>query len=166
LGRFLRMSIAIRSADAVDIPAIVAMARELNAQEGVDPTLVDPGGLAEHAFGPHPRVSGLIAELDGAVVGYALYQDFFDTDYMRPALFLHDLFVKVSARRRGVGHRLMAALAAESLARGANLMAWAVRFRNSGARAFYDALKARNEDARVLELGDHALRALAEQRVG
>lgn len=155
------MNIVIRPATADDLSAIVAMARDLNAHEGIDPTLIDPAGLMEHAFGPRPQVFGLVALMDDVAVGYTLYQDFFDTDYMRPALFVLDLFVHNAARRQGVGRRLMAAVAAEAVTRGATQVAWAVRFRNERARAFYAALQAHNEDARVLELGGEALATLA-----
>jgi GNAT superfamily N-acetyltransferase len=111
--------IDIRFATAADCPLILDLIRELaeyeRAPEAVVATEAD---LLRHGFGAQPRFEALIATLDGAPAGMALFHPRFSTWLGRPTLFLEDIVVREAARGRGVGRRLMARLATLALDRG------------------------------------------------
>ena len=157
-----RDGMTIGPARVADAGAIAAMANELNVFEG-KPGDVYSGELVEaQAFGAAPLFSVLVAEVDGELVGYAFFHDSYNPDIAGPEVWLHDVFVREHARSRGVGRRLMAAVARATLERGATALWWGVRSSNRRARAFHAGLGAKDEDARILELDGEALGSLAD----
>ncbi len=151
----------IRPARVEDAGAIAAMANELNLFEG-RPGDVYSGELVEaQVFGAAPLFSVLVAEVDGELVGYAFFHDSYNPEIAAPEVWLHDLFVRGHARSRGVGRRLMAAVARVTVERGATALSWGVLSSNRRARAFYADLGAKDEGTRILELDGDPLRALA-----
>jgi GNAT superfamily N-acetyltransferase len=104
----------------------------------------------------------LVAEGGSGLIGYAAYEETFNTDCGEPGLWLHDIYVDEGARGRGLGRRLMAAVARAAVARGRTSLWWGVYNKNVKARAFYDRLGARDGDARILELDGEALTGLAQ----
>ena len=104
----------------------------------------------------------LVAERDGSLLGYAFFEDSFNSDNAARGVWLLDLFVRESARRHGIGQGLLAATARETLARGGKSLLWGVMSANAGARAFYAGIGARDDDARILELDGAALTELAQ----
>jgi GNAT superfamily N-acetyltransferase len=101
--------------------------------------------LTETLFGPSPRVFAFLAELDGRIVGLALWFLTYSTWTGRPSLYLEDLFVDDMARGRGIARALMARLAGECRARDCARMDWAVLDWNVDAMAFYETLGARRQ---------------------
>ena len=156
-----RDDMTIRPARVEDAGAIAAMANELNLFEG-RPGDVYSGELVEaQVFGAAPLFSVLVAEVDGELVGYAFFHDSYNPEIAAPEVWLHDLFVRGHARSRGVGRRLMAAVARVTVERGATALSWGVLSSNRRARAFYADLGAKDEGTRILELDGDPLRALA-----
>jgi ribosomal protein S18 acetylase RimI-like enzyme len=88
-----------------------------------------------------------------------------DAVALRPArsVWLDDIFVDEPARGRGVGRRLLVAVAAVAVNRGARSVWWGVRSSNHRARAYYAKLGATDDNARILELNEPALSALAAE---
>ena len=107
-----------------------------------DAVLATEESLAETMFGEGASVFAFVAELDGAVVGLALWFLTYSTWTGRPSLYLEDLFVDETARGRGVGKALFRALAGEAAARGCARIDWAVLDWNEDARTFYRSLGA------------------------
>ncbi len=93
--------------------------------------------LLEHGFGPQPRFETYLIELDGAPVGYAICFETYSTFLARPTLYLEDLFVLPSARRRGAGTAMLRFLAREAVARGCGRMEWSVLDWNELAQGVY-----------------------------
>ena len=89
------------------------------------------------------KLEALVAELEGRIEGVALFYEGLGTFRAKPFLYLEDLVVSGSARSRGVGEALMAALARQALSRGALRIEWAVLDWNERAMRFYDRLGAR-----------------------
>lgn len=111
--------VAIRFATADDCALILDFIRELALYERAPEAVVaTEAQLREHGFGPQPRFEALIAELDGAPVGMALFHPRFSTWTGTPTLYLEDLVVREAARGHGVGRRLLARLARIALERG------------------------------------------------
>ena len=156
-----REDITIRPARAEDAGAIAAMANELNLFEGKPGDVYSEERVKAQAFGAAPLFSVLVAEVDGELVGYAFFHDSYNPGVAGPEVWLHDVFVREHARSRGVGRRLMAAVAWATVKRGATTLCWGVLSSNRRARAFYAGLGAKDEDTRILELDGDPLRALA-----
>ncbi|HWB50418.1 MAG TPA: GNAT family N-acetyltransferase [Stellaceae bacterium] len=134
------MSVALRPATAADCGLILQFIRELALYEKAPEAVVATDAqLREHGFGDSPAFEAIIAELDGAPVGMALFHTRFSTWLGTPTLFLEDIFVREAARGRGVGRRLMARLATIALERGWSRIDFHVLDWNP-ARGFYRKL--------------------------
>ncbi len=99
--------------------------------------------LAGALFRPDPRVHAHVAEMDGQVVGIAVWFLSFSTWTGRHSLYLEDIFVDPGVRGGGVGRALMRRLAVEAAARGCARMEWSVLDWNQPAMAFYRSIGAR-----------------------
>lgn len=132
--------VAIRPATAEDCGLILDFIRELALYEKAPEAVVATAAqLRAHGFGAKPAFEAIIAELDGAPAGMALFHTRFSTWLGMPTLFLEDLFVREAARRHGVGRRLLARLAAIALERGWGRIDFHVLDWNP-ARGFYHKL--------------------------
>jgi GNAT superfamily N-acetyltransferase len=103
----------------------------------------------------------LVAELAGAVVGYALFSPSYNTDVAARSMWLHDLFVAPAARGRGIGRALMAAVAEETVRAGCGWLEWGVHAANADALEFYRRLGAGGAEVRIMGLDGERLRVLA-----
>lgn len=138
------MTFSIRPAGPADVDSIVELVRALAAYER-EPDAARMDSEACHAalFGPRPAAHALVAEEDGAALGFALYFFNFSTWTGRRGLYLEDLFVRPEQRGRGIGQALLAQCAAIAVAEGCPRMDWAVLDWNRPSREFYESLGAR-----------------------
>lgn len=135
---------ALRLAEPSDVPVLLRLVRELAAYEREPDAVVATEELMHTAlFGPSPACSAHVAELDGEVVGFALWYPTFSTWTGRQGLWLEDLFVLPSARGHGLGRRLLEALAAVCVERGWPRFEWWVHDWNESAQAVYRGVGAR-----------------------
>ena len=157
------MSTVIRLAEPSDVPTIVALIRELAEYEHLEHEVVlEEAMLHEHLFGARPYAEVLIAEADGAPVGFALFFHNFSTFLGCPGIYLEDLFVRPDARGRGLGKALLVELARLARTRGCGRIEWAVLGWNEPSIAFYQSLGARPKDEWLLyRLTGDAMVALA-----
>ncbi|HEY1553479.1 MAG TPA: GNAT family N-acetyltransferase [Kofleriaceae bacterium] len=133
----------IRFARADDAATILAFIRELADYERLAHEVVaDEAQLRATLFGMRPAAEVLLAELDGAAVGFALFFPSYSTFLARPGLYLEDLFVRPAARGRGVGGALMSACARIAMQRDYGRFEWSVLDWNEPALRFYAALGA------------------------
>ena len=94
----------LRTAVAGDVPAIIALIGRLAEYERLtDQNYADPVALHEHLFGERRYAEALIAEAEGATVGYALFFHTYSTFLTKPGMWLEDLFVVPERRRSGIG---------------------------------------------------------------
>ena len=157
------MSILIRPAGPADAPEIhrliVALATYEREPDAVE---VTPARLREQLSAERPPFECLLAEIDGADVGFALHFANYSTWRGRPGLYLEDLFVEPAHRGLGVARRLLIELASLAVARGCGRMDWMVLDWNAPAIAFYHRLGARPVAGwAAYRLTDDALLALA-----
>jgi GNAT superfamily N-acetyltransferase len=155
--------ITIRFATVDDVGLLLRLIRELAAYERASEAVVaSEDDLRRHGFGTDRRFEALLALVDGEPAGFALFFPHFSTWRGRPGLYLEDLYVREWARRRGVGRRLMARLAAIAIGRDWPALDFAVLDWNP-ARGFYQRLgiAPRNQWLPYGASGD-ALRRLAE----
>lgn len=154
--------VTIRAARRDDAAAVAELANELNRLHDQPENFTAEKVLAD-GFDATVPYALLVAERDGRVVGYALYHPQYNTDVPGWGLWLVDLMVAEAERRNGIGRALLARVAAEAKTGGYVSVWWAVLSRNRKARAFYNALGAKDEDARILELEGDALAQLASK---
>jgi len=113
-------------------------------------------------FGPAPALFGYVAELDGEVVGFALWFLSFSTWRGVHGIYLEDLFVRPACRGSGLGRALLTTLARECVERGYERFEWSVLDWNAPAIGFYESLGATPVDGWTrYRLADDALAALA-----
>ena len=98
--------------------------------------------LEETLFGPRPYAETIIAEWDGAPVGFALYFHNYSTFLAQPGIYLEDLFVKPEFRGKGIGKALLIRLAQIADERVCGRMEWSVLDWNEPSIAFYKKLGA------------------------
>jgi len=153
----------LRAATVADVPQILAFIRALADFERLPHEVVaTEAGIRLALFGPRPYAEVVLAEDDGAPIGFALYFHTFSTFVGQPGLYLEDLFVVPEARGRGVGRALLAHLSRVAVERGCGRVEWAVLDWNAPAIRFYDSLGARpNSEWTVYRLTGEALAALA-----
>jgi GNAT superfamily N-acetyltransferase len=135
--------IGIRSATAADVPALLALIRDLAAYERLaDQMVATETDLQAALFGPRANAEALLAEVDGSQVGFAVFIHNFSTFLGRPGLYLEDLFVRPGHRRRGVGKALFRHLARLAVERGCGRFEWSVLDWNAPAISFYRSVGA------------------------
>jgi GNAT superfamily N-acetyltransferase len=155
-------AVRVRPARAEEAALLAGMANDLNDHVGVPGRPFTPARIAADGFGADAAFTPLVAELDGAVVGYAFFSMGYNTDVAARSMWLHDIFVTPSARGRGVGHALMAAVAAETIRGGALSLDWGVHAANASALEFYRRLGAGGAEVRIMDVTGERLRALAD----
>lgn len=131
----------IRPATPADVDALVDLFRALATFEKLS-TQIDRDALSRHLFGPRPFAEALVAEVDGRIDGYALFFHTYSTFLSKPGVWLEDLFVRESARGRGLGLALLTAVKALAVQRGCGRVEWSVLDWNTKAIAFYETFGA------------------------
>jgi len=135
----------IRRATPEDCPAIVDLIRGLADYEELPPPDDEAAErLRRDAFATSPpRIEFWVAVDDGdRIVAYAGCFECYSTFRARPSLFLEDLFVHPSARRRGVARQMLAHLRDEAVRRGCGRFEWMVLDWNQDAKSLYAAFGA------------------------
>ena len=135
--------IDIRSATPGDVPLILQFIKELAEYEKLAHKVrATEEKLRATLFGERPAAESVIASLDGAPVGYALFFANYSTWEARPGLYLEDLFVRPEARGNGIGRELLEYLARLAVERDWARMEWCVLDWNEPSIAFYRRLGA------------------------
>lgn len=90
----------------------------------------------------HPE-SALVAEVDGALVGFAHLRRLEDTFTAGPAWFLDDLYVVPEHRGAGIARALIEACDATAHAAGGGTLRWITASDNLTAQRLYDRVATR-----------------------
>lgn len=157
------MTQVIRFATPADVPVILHLVRELAIYErALDKVVATEALLHEAMFAATPAAEALIAEVDGAPVGLALFFHNFSTWTGWRGLYLEDLYVTPEARGLGTGKALLQRLAAVAVERGCARFEWQVLTWNMPAIDFYRAMGAElMEEWRTCRVSGDALARLA-----
>jgi GNAT superfamily N-acetyltransferase len=147
----------------VDVPTILELIKELaeyehelSSVEATESTLVStiafaPAGVHSTATAPNTESTSpskparclLLFNEAGAPAGMALYFYNYSTWRARPGIYLEDLFVRSSERKKGYGKRLLVELAKEVVAMNGARLEWAVLKWNEPSIKFYEAIGAK-----------------------
>jgi GNAT superfamily N-acetyltransferase len=154
----------IRRVVPSDVDRVVALTHELaDYEKAPDECHLTVEQLHTALFGHRPALFGHVAEVDGEVVGFAVWFLSFSTWRGVHGLYLEDVFVRPEHRGSGLGRALLAALARECVERGYARFEWSVLNWNTPSIEFYRSMGAvpMDEWTRYL-LTDDSLRALAQ----
>ncbi|NBV25866.1 MAG: GNAT family N-acetyltransferase [Actinobacteria bacterium] len=128
----------MRRATIADCDAILALIRDLAAYEreleAVEATVET---LAATLFGNQPTAYCDLVEVDGEIVGMAIWFLNFSTWQSKYGIYLEDLFVLPSHRGHGCGHALLKHLARTCVENGYGRFQWSVLDWNQPAIDFY-----------------------------
>ena len=154
---------SIREARPADVPAIVGLVRELaDYERELARCELTADQLHAALFGARPALFGHVAEVDGAVVGCALWFLNFSTWEGVHGIYLEDLYVMPEHRGTGLGKALLKSLAQIAVERGYARFEWWVLDWNTPSIDFYRRLGAVPMDEwTVYRLTGDALRAAA-----
>ncbi|GAA3572534.1 GNAT family N-acetyltransferase [Amycolatopsis ultiminotia] len=154
----------VRRIRSDDVDAVVELVHALaDYERAPEECHLTAAQLRTALFSPAPALFGHVAEVDGAIGGFALWFLNFSTWRGTHGIHLEDLFVHEKLRGSGLGKALLAALAEECVARDYQRLEWSVLDWNP-AIGFYRALGALPQDGwSVYRLTDEPLRALAKE---
>ncbi|WP_119165077.1 GNAT family N-acetyltransferase [Algihabitans albus] len=96
-------------------------------------------------FDPDHEIEGLVAELEGRIVGLAHYQPMARTLGANEVGYLSDLFTDPNVRGRGIGRALIDATLEASCHRGWPLLRWLTQEFNYAGRRLYDTYAPRSD---------------------
>lgn len=131
------MNLNIRPATIDDCARMMELVHELAAYERApEAVTVQMDHFIQSGFGPNPVWWALVAELDGLVVGFALYYIRYST-WKGQRMYLEDILVTEEHRGKGIGGRLMDELIHLARKKGFSGMLWQVLDWNEPAINFY-----------------------------
>jgi GNAT superfamily N-acetyltransferase len=159
--------VSVRPIRPDDVPAVVALVRELaDYERAVHEAKLTEEQLTGALFGDFPALFGHVAVADdGEVVGMALWFLNFSTWRGTHGIYLEDLYVSPAHRGTGLGRELLRTLAAVCVERGYSRLEWAVLDWNTPSIDFYKAAGAvPMDDWTVFRLTDDALADFAAPR--
>ena len=136
-------SLRLRPATRGDVADIRRLIRALaDYEKEPDAAVVTEADLLRDGFGEKPLFKVVMAEWEGAVVGFAFYFYNYSTWQGRPGLYLEDLFVMPSHRGQGIGKALLVHLAQIALRENCGRFVWQVLDWNTPSIQFYESLGA------------------------
>lgn len=131
------MDIIIRRAVKSDCARLLELIQELaDYEKAPDEVTVTLSHFEESGFGPNPVWWGFVAEVNGLVIGMALYYVRYST-WKGQRMYLEDILVTESMRGKKVGSLLFDALIVEAKEKNFTGMNWQVLEWNEPAIHFY-----------------------------
>ena len=158
------MAVSIRPVRPGEAGLVLSLVRELAVYERLLDAVDASEAMIDAAlFAREPRVFCEIAEWDGEPAGFALWFPNFSSFRGRHGIYLEDIFVRPSHRRRGIGRALLRHLARRCVAEGWTRFEWAVLDWNAASIAFYRSLGADlMEEWTICRITGDALTRLAQ----
>ncbi|WP_394615642.1 GNAT family N-acetyltransferase [Lentzea sp. JNUCC 0626] len=133
----------IRRIEPRDVDAAVGLVYELALYEKApEQCHLTSEQLHTALFGERPALFGHVAEVDGQVVGIALWFLNFSTWDGVHGVYLEDLYVTPDQRGNGLGKKLLQALAQECVEQNYTRLQWWVLNWNEPSIGFYKSLGA------------------------
>ncbi len=131
------MDIIIRKANRTDCARMMELIQELAVYEKApDEVTVSLSHFEESGFGANPVWWAFVAEVQGVVIGMALYYVRYST-WKGQRMYLEDILVTEEMRGKKIGSLLFDALIIEAKEKGFNGMNWQVLEWNEPAINFY-----------------------------
>ncbi|WP_165164302.1 GNAT family N-acetyltransferase [Corynebacterium qintianiae] len=152
----------IRPAKAEVAAEILSMIRELAEYEKEpDAVAATEQDIHDHLFGEDPKVFAHVADEDGRLEGMVIWFVNFSTWEGRHGIWMEDLYVRDSARGKGVGTKLLKELASIAVENGYRRVEWSVLKWNAPSIGFYTSIGAHDMgDWQTMRLDGQALRLM------
>ena len=96
----------------------------------------------EAIFAPNSTVKALICEEEGVAIAYAVYFYSYSTWLGKKGIYLEDLYVSETKRKRGVGKALLKYLARKAIEEDCGRFEWSCLDWNTPSREFYQSFGA------------------------
>lgn len=136
-------SFTTRPARPEDAAIILDFVRDLAIYENAgDEVVATEAAIRKTLFEEDATAHALIAEKNGAAIGFAVYFFSYSTWQGKNGLYLEDLYVAPSCRGMGAGKALLRRLAQIALERGCGRFEWSVLDWNEPSIRVYEALGA------------------------
>ena len=130
-------ALQIRKGTPKDVPVLLALIKDLaDYERAPDEVIVTEEQLMKDGFGEHPFFHLMVAELNGDVIGIALYYFAYST-WKGKYLYLEDFIVREEHRGQGHGKALFEAVVEIAKAEKVERMGWQVLDWNEPAIEFY-----------------------------
>jgi GNAT superfamily N-acetyltransferase len=127
----------IRKGEKKDMPAVLELIQELAIfEKEPDAVVVTVADLERDGFGEKPLFYTFIAELEGNIVGMALYYYRYST-WKGKTIHLEDLIIKEEMRGSGLGFALYSEIIAQGKKDKVRRIEWNVLDWNTPAIDFY-----------------------------
>jgi GNAT superfamily N-acetyltransferase len=146
MKRYAKENLQIRTARTADVPVILKFIFELAEYEGVRDLIQSTEESLNSALFQSKTAEALVAEMDGAPIGFAIWSYNFSTFTGRPTLYLDDLYVRKPFRSMGVGSGIFARLADIACEKGCARMDWYCLKTNAPGIAYYQKMGAAEID--------------------
>ena len=131
------MELTIRKGTKDDLPAALALVKELATYEKAPEAVITTvESMTEDGFSDNPIYYLHVAELNGEVVGIAIYFIMYST-WKGRCLYLDDLVIQEKHRRKGIGEKLFEEIIQETKRLKCKQMHWQVLDWNEPAINFY-----------------------------
>lgn len=154
----------IRFATVEDVPIILDFIRALAVYEKMEDKLVATEEKLKKSLFDLRQAEVIFKEVEGEVVGFALFFHNYSTFLGKANLYLEDLFVKAPYRGRGYGKALLKALAEIALDRDCQRLDWICLDWNQTSIDFYEKLGAKAlREWLIFRLEDQALLDMARK---
>jgi len=135
--------IMIKAAVGGDAEALAELAEEMDRFYGAteaEPLQFRVRQIKEAICGDPPAANSLLASDDGELAGFASYSFLWPAVGLSRSLYLKELYVAETARRKGVGQLLMRRLYEIAVEQGCSRVEWTTDRENSHAQRFYAGL--------------------------
>jgi len=128
----------IRKATKNDMPQVLELIQELAIfEKEPDAVVVTVDDLVRDGFSENPLFQCFVAEVDGEIIGMALYYYRYST-WKGKTIHLEDLIVKESKRGTGAGFALYKEIIKQGKAENVRRIEWNVLDWNTPAIDFYE----------------------------
>ncbi len=138
----VKSPIVIRWAEDRDADEVVRLLDVLNAHVDCPTGVMSRDDALRDLTGAERDAETIVADVDGAVLGCAVFFAAYDSEHVQRGFYLLDLAVDPRARRMGLARALIATVAREARRRGRTFVSWHVWPPNKEATGFYDSLGA------------------------
>ena len=148
----------IRKGTKADMQAVLDLIRELAVfEKEPDAVVVTVADLERDGFGENPLFYTFVAEVDGEIVGMALYYYRYST-WKGRTIHLEDLIIKEKMRGTGLGSALYTKIIEQGKADNVRRIEWNVLDWNTPAVEFYKKSGAKVlEDWRVVQMDEQGI---------
>ncbi len=152
------MGFIIRYGEQRDMSSVLKLVNELAVfEKEPNAVKVTVDDLIGNGFKDNPAFLTFVAELEGVIVGMALFYNRFST-WEGPSLHLEDLIVTEKFRGKGIGKALYDKVLDFALQKGIKRVEWVVLDWNEPAIAFYKSTGAiMLEDWNICQINNRSI---------